>query len=264
MEVDHWSGALAPKIAGTRNLHDTFGGNVDFFICLSSIVALRGNSGQTNYAAACSYQDALTRHRAALGLPAFSINVGPVLEVGFVSENPVVEAALKSQGLGTVSLGEVLALLGYAVLNQRSRDPVCAVGMVSTGVDSGRDVGMGWSLFQRVARRDTQAHKVEDGAVDTTRLLADAATFADAVGVVCDAILAQLGKLIATPVEALSASQGLDSYGVDSLVAVELRNWIGAHLQAGVQLMVLRGTGSILELAKIVAKESRLVGCKDA
>lgn len=264
MTVDHWSGALAPKIAGTRNLHNTFGNNVDFFITLSSIVALRGNVGQTNYAAACSYQDALTRHRASLGLPAFSINVGPVLEVGFVSEDPAVEAALKSQGLGTISVDEVLALLGYAVLNQRSEDPVCAIGMVTTGAEAGQDVGMGWKLFGHVARRDTQVQKVEDGSVDTTRLLADAATFNDAVEIVCDAILVQLGKLIATPVETLSASQGLDSYGVDSLVAVELRNWIGAHLQAGVQLMVLRGTGSILELARIVAKESRLVACKDA
>lgn len=43
------------------------------------------------------------------------------------------------------------------------------------------------------------------------------------------AVLQQLDMLIATPVEMLSPMQCLDSYGVDSLVAVELRNWIVAY-----------------------------------
>ncbi|BCS21957.1 uncharacterized protein APUU_30182S [Aspergillus puulaauensis] len=37
----------------------------------------------------------------------------------------------------------------------------------------------------------------------------------------------------------------LSSYGAGSLVAVELRNWIGAYRQANVQLVMLRGSGSI-------------------
>ena len=69
----------------------------------------------------------------------------------------------------------------------------------------------------------------------------------------------QLSKVTALPVERLNPAESLDAYGVDSLVAVELRNWIGAYLQANVPLLVLRGTGSIQELAEIVTKESRLV-----
>jgi len=77
--------------------------------------------------------------------------------------------------------------------------------------------------------------------------------------VVIGGILKQLSKLMAAPVEMLSSARSLDSYGVDSLVAVELRNWIGAYLGANVQLMVLQGTSSIDALATIVVKESRLV-----
>lgn len=266
MTEDQWRAALAPKVAGTRNLHATFGINVDFFVTLSSVVSLRGNMGQSNYAGACSYQDALARRRASLGLPAFSIDVGPILEVGFVSENPEVEAALQQQGIGTIGVEDFLALLNYAVTHplNRPEDSVCAIGMLAGARGAEENTNMGWKLFSHARSRDAvRGQMASDGPVDSARRLDGATQFDDAVEIVCDGILQQLSKLIATPVEALSASQSLDSYGVDSLVAVELRNWIGAHLQASVPLMVLRGTGSIVELAKIVAKESRLVSCKD-
>ncbi|KAK4221393.1 hypothetical protein QBC38DRAFT_504945 [Podospora fimiseda] len=61
------------------------------------------------------------------------------------------------------------------------------------------------------------------------------------------------------PVDILTAERSLNSYGVDLLVLVNLRNWIGAYLQATVYMMTLRGASSIKELAKTVAKESHLV-----
>lgn len=265
MTLDQWHGSLAPKVRGTKNLHKIFGNSVDFFIMLSSVVCLRGNIGQSNYAAACSFQDAFARHRVAMGAPALSINVGPVQEVGFVSENPEVAESLKRRGLGTISVTELLALLNYAVANPTSSDGACAVGLipeyepVTSEHDSVKD-----RRFAHLVRHEGGARKVEGATDDVLQLLDGAARFEDAAEIICGAILQQLGKLIATPVESLSAAQSLDSYGVDSLVAVELRNWIGAFLQANVQLMVLRGTPSIKELAKIVTTESRLVSFKTA
>lgn len=75
----------------------------------------------------------------------------------------------------------------------------------------------------------------------------------------CQALLLQLEKLVVTPAGTFSPAHSLDIYGVASLVAVELRNWKGAYLQANVQLMVLRGTGSIVEMTRIVTKEPRLI-----
>lgn len=262
MTADQWRNSLAPKVRGTKNLHNVFG-NVDFFIMMSSVVCLRGNIGQSNYAAGCSFQDAFARHRRAIGEPAWSINIGPVLEVGFVSENPEVAATLKRRGLGAISVTELLALLNYTVANPSAGDGVCAIGLlpehepVTSDDESVKD-----RRFAHLVRHDSGVRKVEGTADDVLQNLDGAARFEDAAEIICGAILQQLGKLIATPVESLSAAQSLDSYGVDSLVAVELRNWIGAYLQANVQLMVLRGTSSITELAKIVTTESRLLSFK--
>jgi aryl carrier-like protein len=263
MTLDQWHGSLAPKVRGTKNLHNIFGSNVDFFIMMSSVVCLRGNIGQSNYAAACSFQDAFARHRRAMGAPAWSINVGPVTEVGFVSENPEVAETLKRRGLGSISVAELLALLNYAVANPATNESVCAIGLLPEFEPvTSEDESVKDRRYAHLVRHDGAVRKVEGATDDVLQLLDGAARFEDAAEIICSAILQQLGKLIATPVESLSAAQSLDSYGVDSLVAVELRNWIGAYLQANVQLMVLRGTPSIKELAKIVTTESRLVSFK--
>lgn len=257
MTVEEWKGAVAPKVVGSLNLHRCFGYEVDFFILLSSAVALRGNVGQSNYAAGCSVQDALARYRRSVNLPAFSINIGPVLEVGFVSENPHVAAALRKQGLGTISISDLLVMINFAISNQHSDDNVCAIGMLPEEVD----LSLADRRFACLVRNNT-AHRVKDAkdqTADIPHLLETAASLEETGKIILQAILQQLGKLIAQPAEMLSAAQSLDSYGVDSLVAVELRNWVGSVLQANIPLMVLRGASSISELAGIVARDSRLV-----
>ncbi|KAL2843399.1 hypothetical protein BJX68DRAFT_278030 [Aspergillus pseudodeflectus] len=265
MTVDHWRTALASKVRGSQNLHAHFK-NLSFFVMLSSTVAIRGNYGQSNYSAACSFQDTFVRHMTHAGQPAFSINIGVVTEVGYVSENPEVAENLRRNGLGAVSISDVLVLINYAITNP-STDPTSCVASIGLAPSS-EDYEIG-SKFLKADRRFAQlvkhegtTQKATGESVDSITLLSSATQVEDAVEIVTSAILQQLSKLIATPVEMLSAAQSLDSYGVDSLVAVELRNWIGAYLQANVQLMVLRGTGSIAQLAQIVTKESRIVSLK--
>lgn len=255
MTVEDWNLALAPKLRGTVNLETVLGEDLDFFVMLSSTGAVCGNIGQSNYAAGCGFQDALARHRVRRGRAAYSINVGPVTDVGYVSENPEVAEALRRAGMGDISVADLLAVLDHSV--GHPLDGGCVVGAVRNGGTDGR--WMRRRLFANLARRDGTSKREEGESTDISSMLGAAERFEDAVEIVCDAILQQLSKLMATPVETLSATRSLDSYGVDSLVAVELRNWIGAYLAANVQLMVLRGTSSINALAKIVAKESRLV-----
>ncbi len=302
MTASDWNAALAPKVRGTLNIDAVFGGggsaggSLDFFLMLSSAVAVSGNAGQSNYGAACSFQDALARQRvngagpttaAAPKCSYYSINVGVVIEVGFVAENPAVAEALRKAGLGALHLADLLSVVNYAVTRQDSAAAGaaaagwsrprggCVAGMVPP---ASRGSGVPrWMRERRFAHLVHQRQRLgaggeqrgsSDGVAKGTEDLASALSHAagpkEAVDIVGAAILQQLGKLIATPVEMLSPARSLDNYGVDSLVAVELRNWIGTYLRANVQLMVLRGTSSINELAGIVARESRLVSFEEA
>jgi NADPH:quinone reductase-like Zn-dependent oxidoreductase/acyl carrier protein len=69
---------LAPKLAGARNLDRLSRGQpLDFFVCFSSAAALVGSPGQGNYAAANAALDALVHRRRSEGLSALSVNWGP-------------------------------------------------------------------------------------------------------------------------------------------------------------------------------------------
>ena len=267
MDVDKWFGAVDPKIKGTWNLHHYLPKEIDFFVMLSSIVAVSGNLGQSNYAAACSFQDAFARYRTSLGLQAHSINVGVVAEDGFVSENPAVAAALKKQGFDTIAVREFLAHMDYVI--QKPSSSKLSYSQSSLGLapaqddnDRGKPTWASSLTFSHLYEKESSGTTRSGAGTDIVATIATLTKTEEIVAAFTAAILKQLSKLIDIAFENLSAARSLDSYGVDSLVAVELRNWIGAALQANIPLLTLRNTESITDLAELVTRDSRFTSKK--
>ncbi|KAL4941948.1 hypothetical protein BDV06DRAFT_222645 [Aspergillus oleicola] len=261
MNHEDWHTALAPKVNGTIHLYRAFGGQVDFFISLSSVVALMGNVSQCNYAAACGFQDALAHRGTELGVSAYSINIGFVAETGYVSENPEAASLVLRQGFRLISVADVLALLNYAITHPDATDRVWSLGLMPAE-DTKEARGNSWlreCCFSHLARRRHSNQQASTATVDALTLLEEAQWREDVVPIIGQAILQRLAGLIATSVDKLSTAKSLDSYGVDSLVAVELHNWIAASLQANISFAILRGASSIHDLAQIVTKASSLV-----
>lgn len=74
---DSIKSVLAPKVMGTWNLHQlTLGMKLDFFVCISSIASVWGAEGLAHYAAASHFLDTFAHYRHSLKLPALTINVG--------------------------------------------------------------------------------------------------------------------------------------------------------------------------------------------
>lgn len=86
MTIDKMQDVLRPKVDGSVYLHELFSeNNLDFFIFFSSMVAVIGNIGQSNYSAANAFMASLAAQRRKRGLAGSVINIGAILGIGFIT-----------------------------------------------------------------------------------------------------------------------------------------------------------------------------------
>ena len=89
--------------------------------------------------------------------------------------------------------------------------------------------------------------------------LTSATAFTDAVQIVQDALVAKLAKSMMIFASDIDSSKAIHHYGVDSLVAVELRNWILRELQSNIGLFDILASSPLRMLASNIAKKSEFV-----
>ena len=210
---------MAPKVAGALNLHtETRECRLDFFVMFSSIAGVLGSPGQSGYAAANAFLDALAHHRHASGLPASSIAWGPWEQAGLA-------AGLTSQRRWTDS--------GIAPLA-----PVTALGVFRRLLTDGRPsvavLDVDWTRMGRAmaARADrsfigdlTGLPALPSGAAGPAlRALVDGAPAATRLDVGRRFVTEEVASVLGLSVAAVSdPNKGLQDLGLDSLLALELR-----------------------------------------
>lgn len=258
MTHTQWQAATLPKIQGTQNLHEYFSGEtLDFFIMLSSVVSVVGNTGQAAYGAANSYLDGLARYRNTHGLTGHSINVGVVSDAGVVSQNDDLARMLASRGYSTITVKDLLHLLAHVITNSQPTEPALAQTIMGLGTDARALKGPKFAKWLEACGANTQ---VDTSASNNKNDLRMAGSPAEAQQIACAALVQQLGRLLSIDASTIDASQTLASYGIDSLISVELRNWIRAELKAAVPLLELNEAGrTIVDLATMISSRSSLV-----
>ncbi|KAF3771163.1 hypothetical protein M406DRAFT_245563 [Cryphonectria parasitica EP155] len=262
MTLDDYAAGVRPKVAGTWNLHtQTLSQPLDFFVMLSSLVGQTGNASQSAYSAGGAFQDALARHRVSQGLPAVAIDLGQVKSVGYLAETDksMADRLLK---LGFSLLGEedVLAALGAAVLAPHA-------GLLIMGLNVGggshwddapflaRDARFGGLRFREDASASNKGAS-KAGLSDLAGKIASAGALDEAAAAVVEVIVSKLVDIFMMPKDEITPSKPLSAYGVDSLVAVELRNMLAIQAASDVTIFDIMQTASISALATIVANKS--------
>ena len=216
---------LWPKVLGGWHLHRaTAGLELELFVLFSSFAGVVGNPGQANHAAANAFLDRLALHRRALGLPGQAIQWGAWSEVGEAEEQRErIVDRMAASGVGWVTPKQ-----GLRALDRLLREDVPAGAVVS--VD--------WPRFAAAAapsppllseladageeeepplgRGELVTRLREAPAEERERLLAD---------FVRDEVRSLL-RLPAPP----PAEMGFFDLGMDSLMAVELRNRVNRAL----------------------------------
>lgn len=275
MTLDDWQTAVKPKVAATWNLHTHFTqpGSLDFFVMLSSLSATLGWASQGNYAAGGSYQDALARWRCSRGLPAVSLDLGMVKGVGYVSESRSVLDRVNKGGQSiALSDEDVTRALGAAIL-----DPFAQPQML-LGLNSGP--GPHWDPANKSAmgrdarflplryRQATSALSQNDAASGESSIavkplatrLREAGSNDEAGRLVGDAITAKIADIFMIPLTEIDLAQSPARYGIDSLVAVELRNMLMLQAAADISIFNILQSASLASLViDAVAKSAYVV-----
>ncbi|CAM2065874.1 Amino acid adenylation domain-containing protein [Sulfidibacter corallicola] len=90
MEPDAWQSVFAPKVEGTRLVHELFAGpELDFLLLCGSLISATGTFGQADYLAANAFQDAFAEAASARGTQVLSIGWDMWLSIGMATRSPL-------------------------------------------------------------------------------------------------------------------------------------------------------------------------------
>jgi acyl carrier protein len=224
------STVLQPKWRGAWNLHTlTRDQKLDFFVLFSSAAALLGSPGQANYAAANASLDALAEYRRSLGLPALSVQWGPWDGAGMAAK---LKNDPESTGLGRIDPDAGIKAVESLLIGQ---DAVAAVLPVSSWKRfvSQRPAGTS-ALFSLLT--DTSArHGGADASQPKQRqrfleMIRDV-TAGERREMLREHLRSQTVHILSLPAQTrIDEDEALHDLGLDSLMAVELRNSLAASL----------------------------------
>lgn len=208
-----------PKLAGAWNLHVlTAALGLDAFVTFSSIAGVFGSVGQANYAAANAFLDALSAYRRAAGLPSMSLAWGPWAEGGMAARlSQTDQARMEANGFPLLSAEQGLKLLDVAL--SRPEPTLIPVRLDLEILGSRLDQLPILSSLIRVPSRATAS--VGRGPLEELAGLAPEARENMVLEFVLRSAAAVLG--LGNPGD-IAVDQPLTEHGLDSLMAVELRN----------------------------------------
>nr|QEO74295.1 Beta-ketoacyl synthase [uncultured bacterium] len=251
LEPRQFRSVMAPKAWGTWRLHQaTRDLELDFFVVFSSVAAVVGSPGQANYAAANALVDSLCAWRRAQGLPALSINWGPWSDVGLAAR-PDRGARLAHRGLGSYAPHE-----GIDVLQRIMGVDAAQLSAVRLDAEQWAEFNPIRPLpyFQRVLQERT-ALSESSTTPSSTRARVMAAYGPAREEVVTEWVRGLVGAILGMSASRVTVDKPLVKSGLDSLMAVELRNRIAAELGVTIPPVKILGGWNVRDVATAIVAQ---------
>lgn len=260
MDERDFTDVLAPKITGTRVLHNVFRDHdLEFFVMFGSAGSTIAAPGQGNYAAANAFLDAFAHHRQALGLPALTIGWGP-WSVGMVEELKL-EKVYAQRGIELIT-----PAVGARILDRLLSQRVPAVVAMNADWSRARQVGFGGRLpmmFTELGAGDVSG----DHGASATSILELLAQTPDTErpGVIAEQVQRLVAAVFDCAVTDIEPDDMLDDIGLDSMMAMDFRVRINSAFSIDLPVLeILRGVSVNSLSARILAELHAIHGVAPA
>ena len=236
---------------------------MDFFITLSSAAGIIGDRGLASYAAANTMLDAFVKLRHHQGLAATSLDLAAIKDIGFLAENSFMAEQRVRFAEEELSESEVLALVSAAISGKLadSCDNHCVAG-VAIDAKTQSQFWVGDAKFSHLRRAiwtQEEGQLTQTSRLSLSQLLKQSNTLDDATQIIYAGLSSQISTILMVPAEDFDPSKPIIAYGLDSLVAIEIRNWIAREMEANIQVLELLASGSLIALARTIVRKSKLL-----
>ncbi len=239
---------FVPKAMGAWNLHlATERLDLDFFLSLSSISAVFGLPGQSNYSSANNFLDKLVQYRRARGLHAQSVNLGVLGQyAGMSKEGGNVLNVLENQGWLPLSMKQVTSKIERILLEGD-------VIRMAANIDWLRFRDFFHHLrtdakFKELLSDEHLKVGVSKGGGESLKDQLIAAN-GEGVAILTVSLKEALARILGTTPDKLNEEKSISAIGLDSLMMNQLRNWILQKLEFNYPLMKLSKGPSIMEIS---------------
>ncbi|MGE5695053.1 MAG: type I polyketide synthase, partial [Candidatus Sericytochromatia bacterium] len=256
MSEEDFAKVLAPKVTGTRVLHDAFR-NVDleFFVMFGSAGSTIASPGQANYAAANAFLDAFAYYRQAQGLPALTIGWGP-WSVGMVEELAL-EKIYAQRGIELIS-----PAVGARILDRLIGQRPAHVVAITADWNRARQAGLAARLPMMFSELDAAGATAQSGDADSSviELLAVTAE-ADRPAVIAERVQRVVATVFDCATADIDPDDMLDDIGLDSMMAMEFRVRINTMFSIDIPVLeILQGVSVHTLTARILAELHAIYG----
>jgi pimaricinolide synthase PimS1 len=210
---------LRAKLDGAVHLHElTQGMGLRAFVLFSSLSGVLGGAGQSSYAAANAFLDALAHQRRHLGLPAQALDWG-LWAVGSGITGHLTDAdrqRLARSGFRGLATDDALALLDAALGRPEAAIALAALDTAALGADPP-------ALLRGLVRAAPGRAAVSAAAAAAWRDRLAPLPLEERERALLELVGAEVAIVMGLPSAVLDPARPLSELGLDSLMAVELR-----------------------------------------
>ncbi|PWY83393.1 KR-domain-containing protein, partial [Aspergillus heteromorphus CBS 117.55] len=262
--------STSSKMTGSWNLHRALPEDLDFFVLLASLNGIFGSRAQANYAAGNTFKDALAHYRLARGQKAVSIDLGLMVAEGVVAESEFLLASMRRIGhLMEIAQEELIALIDYycnpnlPLLSVDDAQVLVGIEMPCAVMAKGIDLhhSIRRPIFSHLFRMGTPGSSGDPNRtnavdMDLPATLKAAPSQDEAATLVSEWASAKVGQVLGLPASDIEPSKPIHTYGIDSLVAVDLKNWFEREIGASLTVFDLMGNAPLRQLSALAALNS--------